>query len=151
MVKITIKNILLSEQNWEQLNALDPSISQYKIDEVEKMLHCRDPKYGFLTYKCEACSAIKTIPLACKSRICPQCGKKYADQWASELSDRLYAVPHRHMVFTMPAELRVLFVADQSLFKILMDAVSNTSSRCSKISMGLCRGLFVCCILMVKS
>jgi hypothetical protein len=43
MVKITIKNILLSEQNWEQLKALDPSISQYKIDEVEKMLHCRDP------------------------------------------------------------------------------------------------------------
>ncbi|MDR2699667.1 MAG: transposase zinc-binding domain-containing protein [Nitrososphaerota archaeon] len=51
------------------------------MDEVEKMLHCRDPKYGFLTYKCSECSTTKTIPLACKSRICPQCGKKHADQW----------------------------------------------------------------------
>jgi hypothetical protein len=145
MVKITIKNILLSEQNWEQLKALDPSISQYKIDEVEKMLHCRDPKYGFLTYKCEACSSIKTIPLACKSRICPQCGKKYTDQWASELSDRLFAVPHRHMVFTMPAELRVLFEADQSLFKILMDAVSNTMQQMLKDKHGAVSG--VVCVL----
>ncbi|MDR1991926.1 MAG: transposase zinc-binding domain-containing protein [Nitrososphaerota archaeon] len=34
------------------------------------MLHCRDPKYGFLTYKCVKCDATKTVPLACKSRIC---------------------------------------------------------------------------------
>ena len=124
---------------------MDPNISQYKIDEVEKMLHCRDPKYGFLTYKCGDCSATKTIPLACKSRICPQCGKKYTDQWAAELSDRLYAVPHRHMVFTMPAELRVLFEADQSLFKILMDAVSNTLQQMLKDKHGAVPG--VVCVL----
>ncbi|MDR2700181.1 MAG: transposase zinc-binding domain-containing protein [Nitrososphaerota archaeon] len=40
---------------------------------------------GFLTYKCAECSATKTVPLACKSRICSQCGKKHADQWADEL------------------------------------------------------------------
>jgi len=73
----------------------------------------------------EVCDAIKTIPLACKSRICPQCGKKYTDVWASELSDRLFVVSHRHMVFTMPEELRVFFEVDQSLFKVLMGAVSN--------------------------
>ena len=125
---------MLLASNWEQLKDMDPNISQYKIAEVEKMLHCRDPKYGFLTYKCADCNTTKTVPLACKSRICPQCGKKYADQWADELVGRLFAVPHRHMVFTMPAELRALFVADQSLFKVLMDAVSNTmqqmSARC---------------------
>ena len=109
---------MLLTQNWEQFKVLNLNISQYKIDEVEKMLHCRDPKYGFLTYKCSACDTAKTIPLACKSRICPQCGKKYADQWADELANRLFAVPHRHMVFTMPEELRVKFEADQSLFKV---------------------------------
>ena len=45
--------------------------------------------------------------------------------WASELSDRLFVVSHRHMVFTMPEELRVFFEVDQSLFKVLMGAVSN--------------------------
>jgi len=111
---------------------MNPNLSQYQIDEVEKMLHCRDPKYGFLTYKCSECDTTKTVPLACKSRICPQCGKKHADQWADELANRLYAVPHRHMVFTIPEELRALFEADQSLFKILMDAVSNTMQQMIK-------------------
>jgi len=124
---------------------MDPNLSQYKIDEVEKMLHCRDPKYGFLTYKCADCNTTKTIPLACKSRICPQCGKKYADQWAEELAGRLYAVPHRHMVFTMPEELRVMFVADQSLFKVLMDAVSNTMQQMIKDKHGAVPGIV--CVL----
>jgi hypothetical protein len=88
---------------------MNPNISQYKIGEVEKMLHCRDPKYGFLTYKCSECSATKTVPLACKCRICPQCGKKYADLWVDELVGRLFVVSHRHMMFTMPEELRALF------------------------------------------
>jgi len=83
-IKVTIKNILLA-QNWERFKVMNPNLSQYKIDEVEKMLHCRDPKYGFLTYKCPECSSTKTVPLACKSRICPQCGKKYADKWSDEL------------------------------------------------------------------
>jgi hypothetical protein len=129
---------------------MNPNLSQYKIDEVEKMLHCRDPKYGFLTYKCSECSTTKTIPLACKSRICPQCGKKHADQWADELVGRLFAVSHRHMVFTMPEELRAVFEADQSLFKILMDAVSNIMQQMLKDKHRVVPGLFVCCIFIVK-
>jgi hypothetical protein len=123
---------MLLTQNWGQFKVLNPNLSQYKIDEVEKMLHCRDPKYGFLTYKCSACDAAKTVPLACKSRICPQCGKKYTDQWADEIANRLFVVPRRHMVFTMPEELRALFEVDQSLFKVLMDAVSNTMQQMLK-------------------
>ncbi|MCL1977410.1 MAG: transposase [Candidatus Bathyarchaeota archaeon] len=124
---------------------LNPNLSQYKIDEVEKMLHCRDPKYGFLTYKCPECDTIKTVPLACKSRICPQCGKKYADKWADELTEKLFAVPHRHMVFTMPEELRAFVLVDQSLFKILMDAVSNTLQQMVKDKRGAVPG--VVCVL----
>jgi hypothetical protein len=36
------------------------------------------------------------------------------------------------MVFTIPAELRVMFEVDQSLFKVLMDAVSNTLQKMLK-------------------
>ncbi|MDR0373520.1 MAG: transposase zinc-binding domain-containing protein [Nitrososphaerota archaeon] len=82
-IKITIKNILLLAQNWEQLKAMNSNLSQYKIGEVEKnapLSRSRDPKYGFLTYKCAKCDPNKTIPLACTSRICPQCGKNMADQ-----------------------------------------------------------------------
>ena len=124
---------------------MNPNLSKYKIEEVEKMLHCRDPKYGFLTYKCPECGATKTIPLACKSRICPQCGKKYADEWADQLAQTLYAVPHRHMVFTIPEELRGVLDADHSLLKVLMDAVSNTVQQMIKEKHGVVPG--VVCVL----
>jgi hypothetical protein len=120
---------------------MNPNLSQYKIDEVEKMLRCRDPEYGFLTYKCFECSATKTVPLACKSRICPQCGKKHADQWADELVGRFFAVSHRYMVFTMSEELRVLFEVDQSLFKMFMDAVSNTMQQMIRDRQGVVPGV----------
>jgi len=38
----------------------------------------------------------------------------------------LFVVSHRHMVFTMPKEFRVLFEVDHGLFKVFMGAVSNT-------------------------
>ena len=96
------------------------------IDEVEKMLHCRDPEYGFLTYKCPKCGDTKIIPLACKSRICTRCGKAYTDEWADKLVSSLYGVSHRHMVFTIPEELRDVIDVDHGLFKAMMDAVSQT-------------------------
>ena len=96
------------------------------------MLHCRDPEYGFITYKCPQCGEIKTIPLACKSRICTSCGKKYADEWADRLALTLYSVRHRHMVFTIPEELRKVLDADHSLLKVLMDTVSRTMKQMVK-------------------
>jgi ssDNA-binding Zn-finger/Zn-ribbon topoisomerase 1 len=115
------------------------------VEEVEKMLHCRDPEYGFLTYKCPECGMIKTIPLACKSRICPQCGKKYADEWADRLAQTLYAVSHRHMVFTIPEELRKVLDANHSLLKVLMDAVSRTMRQMVRGRRGAVPG--VICVL----
>jgi ribosomal protein S27E len=126
---------------------MNPNLSRYVVEEVEKMLHCRDPEYGFLTYKCPECGAVKTIPLACKSRICPSCGKKYADEWADRLAQMLYAVSHRHMVFTIPEELRKVLDADRGLLKVLMDAVSNTMQQMIKERRGAVPG--VICVLHI--
>ena len=124
--KITIKSILLTNGNWERFKAQNSNLPLCVVEEVEKMLHCRDSESGFLTYKCPECGTTKTIPLACKSRICPRCGKKYTDERADELASSLYAVSHRHMVFTIPEELREVLGADHGLFKVVMDAVSRT-------------------------
>lgn len=66
------------------------------------------------------------MPLACKSRICPRCGKAYTDKWVDELVGSLYAVSHRHMIFTVPEQLRDVLDADHGLFRAMMDAVSKT-------------------------
>ena len=103
-----------------------PDLAVDVVAEVEKMLRCRDPDYGFLTYKCPECGEVKTIPLTCKSRICTSCGKKYADEWADTLASTLYSVTHRHMVFTIPEGLRKVLDENRTLLKILMDSVSKT-------------------------
>jgi len=102
------------------------------ISEVENMLRCRDPTHGFLTYSCPQCGELKTVPLACKRRICTSCGKKHADQWADNLAQTLYSVPHRHMVFTIPEQLRQPLQDDHKLLKVLMDAVSHTMKQMIK-------------------
>lgn len=145
--KIQIKGIFQIKENWDGYKAVKPGVPQYAIDEVEKMLHCRDPAYGFLTYKCPECGATKAVPLACKSRICPSCGKKYADQWADKLAETLFAVPHRHMVFTIPEELRKVLDEDRRLLKTLMDAVSNTMQQMIKERRGAVPG--VVCVLHI--
>jgi hypothetical protein len=99
---------------------------------VEKMLHCRDPNQGCLTYRCPECAETITVPFACKSRICTRCGKKHADEWADKLAGTLYNVSHRHMVFTIPEELRAVLDADRRLLKVLMDSVSQTMKRMIK-------------------
>jgi len=130
--KITIKSIFQTNDNWLRYKASNPNLSKDTIAEVEKMLHCRDPDCGFLTYKCPRCGEIKTIPLTCKSRICTSCGKKHADEWADKLAQTLYPVTHRHMVFTIPQELREVLGKDHKLLKVLMDAVSQTMKRMVK-------------------
>jgi len=143
--KIAITSIFLVGGSWERFKAENPNLPLYVVEEVEKMLHCRDPENGFLTYKCPDCGASKTIPLACKSRICARCGKTYTDQWADQLVSSLYAVSHRHMVFTIPEELREVLGADHGIFKAAMDAVSRTLKQLVKPRGGAVPG--VICVL----
>jgi hypothetical protein len=55
-----------------------------------------------------SCSAKVTDPYS-KSRVCSSCGKAHADAWSGELVGRLWNVSHRHVTFTVPAELWVYF------------------------------------------
>ncbi|MEM7533732.1 MAG: transposase zinc-binding domain-containing protein, partial [Chloroflexota bacterium] len=90
--------------------------------EVEKMLDCKNPKNGFATYLCLHCGEDKKVPFTCKSRICSSCGKKYADEWAEELSGRLWNVPHRHITFTVPDVLWGILEENKEWRKVLFDA-----------------------------
>jgi hypothetical protein len=66
------------------------------------------------------------VSIACKSRICTGCGKTHADRWADKLTQTLFSVSHRHIVFTIQEELRAVLDGDHKLLKVLMDAVSQT-------------------------
>lgn len=62
--------------------------------------------------------------MSCESRICTSCGKKYADVWAEKLAGSVFSVKHRHVILTIPAQLRG-YLRDWKLLKALMDAAGE--------------------------
>ena len=87
--------------------------------EVEKVLKCKDTKYGFIELKCDKCNTKKKIGFTCKSRFCTSCGKIYTDNWIDNMLGNLINVKHRHIVFTISEELRKFFGIDRQRLKIL--------------------------------
>ncbi|WP_195516903.1 IS91 family transposase [Paraclostridium bifermentans] len=118
MKKGKIKTIL--EDHWNEFlkvykNKIRPNVKK----EVEKVLKCKDTKYGFIELKCDNCNTTKKIGFTCKSRFCTSCGKVYTDNWIDNMLGNLINVKHRHIVFTIPEELREFFGIDRQRLKIL--------------------------------
>ena len=124
----TIKEIF--RDNWNdfvcemarQGKAIRPTI----MEEVAKIIGCQNPINGFALYMCPDCGIQKRVPFTCKSRFCNSCGAKYSKDRALAMSKTLLKTPHRHVVFTIPEELRPYFANNRSLLNILFDAAAET-------------------------
>ena len=68
------------------------------------------------------------IPHSCHSRFCNACGVKYAKQLAAKATSFCLDCPHRHIVFTIPEELRNWFRQDRTRLNLLFVASRNTIS-----------------------
>lgn len=91
------------------------------------MLSCKDGSRGGFWYYCKNCKDYEFIPFGCNSRLCSCCGKRYTDQWASMLAERLEkGIYHRHLVFGIPDMLWKYFKEDRKLYKLLMDIAYKT-------------------------
>ena len=118
MKKGKIKIIL--EDHWNGFLKIYENKIRYNVKkEVEKVLKCKDTKYGFIELKCDKCNTTKKIGFTCKSRFCTSCGKIYTDNWIDNMLGNLINVKHRHIVFTIPEELRKFFGIDRQRLKIL--------------------------------
>lgn len=95
---------------------------------VEKAIKCGSKDIGFAKYECLGCDG-KPKPVfvgfTCKSRFCHKCGKKYTDDWSDKQEQMIFDVPHRHMVFTIPRELRKVFFDDRKKLTELSIKVSE--------------------------
>lgn len=64
----------------------------------------------------------KKIGFTCKSRFCTSCGKIYTDNWIDNMLGNLINVKHRHIVFTIPEELRKFFGIDRQRLRYYRNA-----------------------------
>lgn len=118
----TIKEIFKDQNHWSWFLVRDPDIPFYKVKEVEKMLACKDPeKGGYFRYACPAHPEQSIlVPKTCKSSACSSCGALAGDRWVKKALGLFPDTTFRHVTFTVPAELRNVFVHAPKMFVALL-------------------------------
>lgn len=127
--KIRIKDIL--DDNWDDFvsyaNENNLNIRDVVFHEVDRVRSCGCMSEGFYTYICEDCDEVVYCPFHCHSRFCSSCGVANILKKTDMILSKLVKAPHRHIVFTIPAELRNLFQRYRCIcFNILFEAVRDT-------------------------
>lgn len=129
--RITIKHILTDKNNWQvfketRLSKVVPTdMIEDVVEQVEKALNCGNPQTGYTLYKCPHCFEEHIVPFTCKSRFCSSCGKRYVDKWVDKQVETIINVSHRHVVFTVPEELRKYIYWNRKLLKEMSDAAAE--------------------------
>lgn len=125
MVKGKIRKIFLN--HWDKFCKLYGNrIRKHIFKEVEKMITCGSIENGYIGFQCEACGEEHKVGFTCKSRLCSSCGKKRTDDWVLKFSNKISTAQHRHMVFTIPKELRIYFAENRKLLSILPKCAAET-------------------------
>ena len=119
-VIFTIKEIF--KDWWNKFLETYPklNIRDVVFSNVERMLKCKTWDLGYAVYKCPNCGEKKIVPHTCKSRLCSSCGNKYNKQRESSIFSKLFRCKHRHVVFTIPDELRIYFREDRKRLNYLL-------------------------------
>ncbi len=117
MTKGVIKQIFID--HWDEFSKEHNNIREVVFHEVSKMIQCGSLENGFLEFKCETCGEVKRVGFTCKSRLCSSCGKIRMDDWVEDLTKRMAKTNHRHVIFTIPEELRIIFQRDRKLLELL--------------------------------
>ena len=126
MINFTIKEIF--SDWWNKFLEAYPKIKIRDVvySNIDKMLKCKTWSLGYSLFKCPECGDEKVVPHTCKSRMCSSCGNKYNKQRELAIFSKLFRYKHRHVVFTIPEELRKLFREDRTRLNYLFDAASIT-------------------------
>jgi hypothetical protein len=98
----------------------------------QKVLHriatCRTGELGWTRYDCpDDCDYTGAVPRPCHDRNCPTCGGGRGVDWIRAREAELVDSSYFHNVFTLPSELRSLFLENRKLlFDLEMAAVRET-------------------------
>ena len=112
------KNIFktIISDNWEEFKIKKPQYNtdQYNIP-VKKMLGCGEEFNGYSKYMCLHCGCdSKKIAFSCKCCFCLSCSKQYVDDFVNNIGKMLHSgVIYRHIVLTLPKQLRLAFFKER--------------------------------------
>lgn len=94
---------------------------------ASQILKCRTAEMGGHKQVCPDGHFERVWWNSCRHRFCPQCGFVAVERWLARQKARLLQCEHFHVVFTMPAELNLLWVLNRrAMSSILFKAVHGT-------------------------
>jgi hypothetical protein len=76
--------------------------------------HCRTAEMGGHLHGCKKCGEREFHFHSCNHRSCPQCGKSATAEWVERQLEKRVGAPYFMVTFTLPAELRKLFLTPQA-------------------------------------
>ncbi|MDE6952250.1 MAG: transposase [Erysipelotrichales bacterium] len=85
------------------------------FDNIQKTILCSSIYLGYDLYECPYCGQETIVAHTCSSRFCSKCGSKASQRRAAFVSAMAFESKHRHIVFTIPKELRWFFLRDRTL------------------------------------
>jgi len=95
-------------------------ISDHKQKVVDDIRKCRTEAMGGHWTACTNCGEVKKHYNSCGNRHCPTCQGISKEKWILDRSYDLLPVKYFHVVFTVPSELRGLFLQNQHLLYNLL-------------------------------
>jgi len=103
---------------------------------------CRTASLGGHKLVCERGDFEQISYNSCRDRHCPKCQALAQEKWIAARSRRILAIGHFHVVFTLPAELRILArLKPAVVYQALLRAAADTLLELGKTRKGLTFGL----------
>lgn len=141
--KYSIKHIFQHNNNWNIFKSQHSALIRPAVNyNVERVFLCKTDAFGFHQYICPKCGNTKKVPHTCKSRFCSSCGKVAVDNWAQTSISKFPDIQYRHIVFTLPEQLRILCILNRkimlnALFKLAAYSIISWAKQDEKCTPGV--------------
>ena len=143
--KYTIKQILLSNQNWWNFYKMhQENIRVAILIAIAKLLSCKHVVRGYHEYHCQnpQCNQVKYVYHTCKSKACSSCGKKSTELWIQKQNQVLPNTSWQHITFTMPSQLWDFFWHNRYLLNLIPKIAANCIKKLAK-NKNVTPGIFI--------
>jgi hypothetical protein len=100
---------------------------------IHDILACMTPAMGGGRYQCRDCEETFWSYHGCRNRACPKCHGRQIALWLQKRTAELLPCDYFHVIATVPAELRPLFLREQKLcYGLLMKTVASALCELAK-------------------
>jgi hypothetical protein len=111
----------------EFLQRYGGSLSGTQRQTLRDLARCRTAALGGHAWHCRDCGRDRIAYNSCRNRHCPQCQALARARWLDREAKSLVPVEYFHVVFTLPAEVAELALANRvALYDLLFEAASAT-------------------------